>query len=32
MFNKSQIQIKTPEQFAIMRKAGRVVALCLEEI
>ena len=32
MFDKSQIQIKTPEQFAIMRKAGRVVALCLEEI
>ena len=32
MFNKSQIQLKTPEQFAIMRKAGRVVALCLEEI
>lgn len=32
MFNKSQIQIKTPEQFAVMRKAGRVVALCLEEI
>ncbi|MEY4573687.1 MAG: hypothetical protein RLZ10_2989, partial [Bacteroidota bacterium] len=28
MFNKSQIQLKTPEQFAIMRKAGRVVALC----
>ena len=32
MFNKSQIQLKTPEQFAIMRKAGRVVALCLAEI
>ena len=32
MFNKAQIQLKTPEQFAIMRKAGRVVALCLEEI
>jgi len=32
MFNKSQIQLKTPEQFEIMRKAGRVVALCLEEI
>ncbi len=32
MFNKSQIQLKTPEQFDIMRKAGRVVALCLAEI
>ena len=32
MFNKSQIQLKTPEQFATMRKAGRVVALCLAEI
>ncbi len=32
MFNKSQIQLKTPEQFKIMRKAGRVVALCLSEI
>jgi len=32
MFNKSQIQLKTPEQFKIMRNAGRVVALCLEEI
>ncbi|MDA3026849.1 MAG: type I methionyl aminopeptidase [Actinomycetota bacterium] len=32
MFNKAQIQLKTPEQFETMRKAGRVVALCLEEI
>ena len=32
MFNKSQIQLKTPEQFAIMRKDGRVVSLCLAEI
>ena len=32
MFNKSEIQLKTPEQFEIMRKAGRVVALCLAEI
>ena len=32
MFNKSQIQLKTPEHFDIMRKAGRVVALCLAEI
>ena len=32
MFNKNEIQLKTKEEFAIMRKAGRVVALCLEEI
>jgi methionyl aminopeptidase len=32
MFNKPEIQIKTKEDFAIMRKAGRVVALCLAEI
>ena len=32
MFNKNEIQLKSKEEFAIMRKAGRVVALCLEEI
>ena len=32
MFNKNEIQLKTKEEFAFMRKAGRVVALCLEEI
>ncbi len=32
MFNKNEIQLKTKEEFAIMRNAGRVVALCLEEI
>ncbi len=32
MFNKNEIQLKTTEEFALMRKAGRVVALCLEEI
>jgi methionyl aminopeptidase len=32
MFKKSQFQIKTPAEFNLMRKAGRVVALCLEEI
>ncbi|MFM7139310.1 MAG: type I methionyl aminopeptidase, partial [Actinomycetes bacterium] len=32
MFNKNEIQLKTKEEFAIMRKAGRVVAICLDEI
>ena len=32
MFNKNETQLKTKEEFAFMRKAGRVVALCLEEI
>jgi methionyl aminopeptidase len=32
MFNKNEIQLKTKEEFAIMRKAGRVVATCLDEI
>ena len=32
MFKNSEIQLKTKEQFSIMQKAGKVVAMCLEEI
>ena len=32
MFKNSEIQLKTKEQFFLMRKAGKVVAMCLEEI